>query len=60
VRRRERRRARQVEQRCAEIIEESIAHYESLLPAAGDTEREVYGRRVRQLTELLAYVGPRT
>lgn len=59
VQRRERRQAREVERRCVEIVEAGIETYEGLLADASELEREVYGRRVRQLSDLLNYMVPR-
>lgn len=59
VRRRERRQAREVEHRCAEFVAASIEHYEELLHHAPARDRDVYQRRVRQLSDLLAYIVPK-
>jgi len=59
VRERRRRQEQATVQRCIDVIEQSLAQTQSLLPSAAPREREVYVRRVEQLSELLEYVQRR-
>lgn len=59
VRRRELRRAREVEQRCVEIIASNLAFYEERLADASTSEYELIQRRTQQFADLLSYVSAR-